>query len=120
MGLRSQRGEGRAGFLIALLIVGVAFFVGIKVLPVRVNAYNFRDVLREEARMGAIRNSDSIVKERIMDRALDLEIPLRPEDLSVIRTRAKMIITAKYEQPIDLKVTTYVYKFNAKEEAPLF
>ena len=27
MSLRNQRGEGRAGFLIALLIVGVAFFV---------------------------------------------------------------------------------------------
>jgi hypothetical protein len=106
--------------MIALLIVGVAFFAGIKVVPVRVNAYNFRDVLREEARMGAVRNSDSVVKERIMDRALDLEIPLRPENLTVTRTRAKMIITAKYEQPIDLKVTTYVYRFNAKEEAPLF
>jgi hypothetical protein len=31
-----------------------------------------------------------------------------------------MIITARYEQPIDLKVTTYVYEFNAKERAPLF
>lgn len=120
MKLGNQRGEGRAGFLIALLIVGVAAFVGIKVIPVRINAYNFRDVLREEARMGAVRNSDAVVKERIMDRALDLEIPILPEDLSVTRTKAKMIISAKYEQPIDLKLTTYMYKFNAKEEAPLF
>ena len=31
-----------------------------------------------------------------------------------------MIITATYEHPIDLKVTTYVYKFDETEKAPLF
>ena len=31
-----------------------------------------------------------------------------------------MIITAKYEQTIDLKFTKYVFKFDQKERAPLF
>jgi hypothetical protein len=31
-----------------------------------------------------------------------------------------MVITASYEQPIDLKVTVYNYRFYQKEKAPLF
>jgi hypothetical protein len=31
-----------------------------------------------------------------------------------------MVISATYEQPIDLKITTYVYKFAETEKAPLF
>ena len=57
---------------------------------------------------------------RILQKAAELEIPLKKQDLNVSRTESTMIITASYEQPIDLKVTTYVYRFSATEKAPLF
>lgn len=117
---RGERGEGRLGFVITLIVVGVAIFLGIKVIPVRISAYEFRDVLREEARYGAVRNDDSQVTERIWTKAQELEIPLEKKNLKVKRTPGQMIITAHYEQPIDLKLTTYVYKFDATEKAPLF
>ena len=116
----SERGEGRVGLLIALLVVAVAAFVGIKIIPVRIDAYEFRDVLREEARYGAVRNNDKAVAERIMNKARELEIPLNAKNLVVSRTHSEMVITATYEQVIDLKVKTWVYRFNAKERAPLF
>jgi len=101
-------------------IVGVLIFTGLKIIPVKIAAYEFRDVIREECRYAAVRNDDAKVAKRIMDRAKDLEIPLNPKNLSLTRTTAEMIIKASYEQPIDLKVTTYIYKFDAKERAPLF
>jgi hypothetical protein len=55
-----------------------------------------------------------------MARAKEMDIPLNPKNLTLTRTTGEMIITAKYEQPIDLKVTTYVYQFDAREKAPLF
>jgi hypothetical protein len=116
----SERGEGRVGFLITLIVAAVLIFVGAKIIPVRVTAYEFRDVLREEARYGAVRNSDDMVAKRILDKAAELEIPLKKSNLRVQRTRSQMVISAEYEQPIDLKVTTYVYRFNATEKAPLF
>jgi len=117
---RKQRGEGRIGFLISLIVVGVAVFVGMKVIPVRVTAYEFRDTLREEARYAAVRDDDAKVVTRILQKAEELEIPLQKKNLEVKRTTGEMIIRASYEQPIDLKVTTYVYKFRAEERAPLF
>jgi len=119
-GWSNEKGEGRIGLMITLIIVAVSIFLGVKVIPVRIAAYEFRDVLREEARYGAVRNSDDLVTKRILEKAAELEIPLKKQDLKVSRTPGQMVITASYEQPIDLKVTTYVYKFKETEKAPLF
>jgi hypothetical protein len=116
----NQKGEGRVGFIIAVFVVGLAIFLGVKVIPVRIAAYEFRDVLREEARYGAVRNDDASVAKKILAKAHELEVPLKASDLSVRRTTGEMIINATYEQPIDLKLTTYVYRFKAEERAPLF
>lgn len=116
----SERGEGRIGLLISLIVVAVAIFLGAKIIPVRITAYEFRDVLREEARYGAVRLTDEAVSKRILDKASELEIPLLKKNLSVHRTPSQMVISATYEQPIDLKLTTYVYRFDATEKAPLF
>ena len=115
-----QRGSGRVGFLVTLTLLLCAIFVGFKVIPVRITAYNFRDVLRQEARWGAVRKSDASVAKRILEQADDLEIPLERKNLLVRRTKSKIIITVEYEQPIDLALGTYMYKFRAKEQAPLF
>ena len=106
--------------MVAVIVVGVAIFLGMKIIPVRISAYEFRDTLREEARYAAVRNSDKAVAKRILDKAEELEIPLKAKDLRLKRTQSEMIITASYEQPVDLKVTTYVYRFDATERAPLF
>jgi hypothetical protein len=115
-----QRGEGRIGLAIAVVIVGTAAFLGLKIIPVRVAAYEFRDILREEARYGAVRDSDKEVFDRIMTRAGEMNIPLDKKNLKVARATRDITITATYEQPIDLKVTTYTFRFSHREQAPLF
>jgi hypothetical protein len=116
----AQRGSGRIGLLIALIVVGVAAFLGLKIIPVRITAYEFLDVLREEARMAAVRKGDSAISARIIKRAHEMDVPLDARNLQVQRTGGEMIIRASYEQPIDLKVTTYVYRFKGEGRAPLF
>jgi len=120
MDLANQSGKGRLGFLLSLAIVFVICFLAVKIIPVRITAYNFRDVLREETRMAAVRKSDAVLAKRIMDEAEDLGIPLERGNLVIKRTKRRMTLSARYEHPIDLKLTTYVYKFRATEEAPLF
>ena len=117
---RRQAGKGRLGFVVTLVVVVGVIYAAVKVIPVRIAAYEFHDTLREQARYGATRASDRQVVEDIIAKAEELEIPLRKEHLNVKRTKNEIVITASYEQPIDLKVTTYVYKFDATEKAPLF
>src|SRR5262245_39091927 len=81
--MRAQRGEGKVGFLIALAMVGVAVFLGLKIIPVRVAAYEFHDTLREECRMAAVHEHDADVAKRIMEKAQALEIPLERKNLTL-------------------------------------
>jgi hypothetical protein len=120
MSRSGEQGNGRLSFLVTVAIVGIVAFVAVKIVPVRIDAYSFRDTLREEARLGAVRKSNEAVFERIMSRAMDLGIPLERKNLRVHRTDRKFVIQATYEQPVDLAVTTYHYRFYAREEAPLF
>ncbi len=120
MNLGNQRGEGRLGFLFSVAIFGVAIFVAVKVVPARMDAYNFRDTIREECRMGAVRKDDTVVFARIMDHAKKNGIPLSKKNLKIKRTKNRLQIVATYEKSIDLKVTTYVYKVKVDEDAPIF
>ena len=115
-----ERGEGRIGLLIALGLLGSGIFLAVKIIPVRINAYEFRDFIQEECRFAATRNHDEEIYKRIFDKAQELKLPLDKKNLHMERTTREMIITAKYEQTIDLKVTKYVFKFDHEERAPLF
>ncbi len=115
-----ERGNGRAGFFFTLCLFLAGFFILYKVVPVRVDGYQFREVMRKEARNAVVHRNDSVVVERLLDEARSMDIPLRAGDLKISRTTVEVSISARYEKPIDLKVGTYVYKFNETQKAPLF
>ena len=115
-----ERGEGRASFLITLGIFLVGVFLAIKVVPVRIDGYQFQEVLREEVRNAAAHQNDKRVAERIMDKAKAMDIPLERSNLKISRSVAEVVITATYQKSIDLKVTTYTYKFKGRQAAPRF
>jgi len=116
----NQRGEGRLGLIITLVIIAIAIFVGVKFIPAKITAYEFGDFIEQECRFAATRRDDAQIVVRIMDKAEEMDVPLKKKNLIVRRTKGEMIIKASYEQPLDLKVTTYIYKFDREERAPLF
>ena len=120
MGRSGERGEGRVGLLFAAAILAAGIFLGVKIIPVRIAAYEFQDYVVEECRFAAVRRSDDVVKGRILKKAKELGIPLKQKDLSLRRVGGEMVIKASYQKPIDLKVYTFVYKFDIHERAPLF
>ena len=116
----AERGDGRIGFLLSLAVLGTAIFVGVKIIPVRINAYEFRDFIEEQCRFAATRSHDEEIYKSILDKAKELRLPLEKKNLHMERTMHEMVISASYEQTVDLKFTKYVYKFNQEEHAPLF
>ena len=116
----AERGEGRVGFIITLALFLVGVFLAIKIVPVRVDGYQFRDVLREEARYAAVHRNDEAVMERILDTAESMDIPLEKGNLKIRRSQVEIVISASYEKPVDLKFGTYTYRFDSEQKAPLF
>ena len=115
-----ERGEGRAGTLIAVAIIGFAIYMGIKYIPVMINTYTFRDSLEEEARYAAIRKGNEEVFIRVMDKAKDLDIPLDRSNLNVSRSRSVITISAKYTVPVETIFFTHQWEFEEEATAPLF
>ena len=118
----SERGEGRLGFIITLAVFLIGVFLAVKIVPVRVDGYQFRDVLRDEARYAAVHryDGDSALFQRIMDSAEAMDIPLELDNVRVRRTKVEVIISVSYEKPVDLAVATYIYRFETEQKAPLF
>jgi hypothetical protein len=117
----NQRGEGRAGFLFALSLFLVGLFLAVKIVPVRVDGYQFREVLREEARYAAVhQRNDAAVVQRIVEAAESMDIPVVKEDVKIRRSKIEVVVSASYEKPVDLKVGTYTYRFRSEQTAPLF
>ncbi len=115
-----ETGEGRTGFVVTLALFLLGIFLAIQIVPVRIDGYQFQEVLREEARNVAVHRNDEQVAARIMDKAKAMDIPLQRSNLRISRTGAEVIITATYHKPIDLRFTTYTYKFKGRQTAPLF
>jgi hypothetical protein len=116
----AEAGKGRAGFIVTLALFLTGVYVLAKIVPVRVDGYQFREVLREEARQLAVHRNDEAVVQRILDAAESMDIPLQKKNLSIRRTQVAVTLSASYEKPVDLKLTTYTYRFKDEQQAPLF
>lgn len=115
----SERGEGRIGVIVALALIGLVFFAGVKYVPVKVNAYEFHDFMKDQARFASNTTNDEIRK-RILEKASELGIPLDKKNLKIARSKQEISISARFEQTIDFKFKKYVYRFDEDERAPLF
>ena len=120
MDRKGQRGEGRLGLIVALAIVGTGVFLGVKIIPVKVSAYEFRDFVEQQCRTAALHRENKTLAKTIMEKAEELDLPLDRKNLKLRRTTSEMIIEAKFDKPIDLKVTTYNFHYEVKTAAPLF
>jgi len=118
---RTEAGEGRAGTLFALVVLGVAIYLGAKFVPIMINAYTFRDYLEEQAHFAALpHHDDEMVKNNILHRARELDLPVGAKDVMVERTSSRIDIRARYTVPVETPVYTYNWKWNESISEPMF
>ena len=114
-----QRGEGRIGLFIALILVAAAIFAGSKFVPVYVAAYDLKDLIRLETQAASLR-SDKQVVATILKKGQELKLPITEKNIEVIRTNAKFTLHVHFEKPLDMALFTYTFRFDEKQTAPLF
>jgi len=115
----AERGEGRAGFLIALVIGAMAVFAAVKFVPVYVSAYDLEDTIRRESTQSSLKTDEQITA-AILAKGAEKELPITKKDIAITRTHAKFKIKVAFDVPIDLALFTYNYHYEQSEEAPLF
>ncbi len=113
------RGDSKIGCVFWLLILGLAALIAWKMVPVKIGSAQFYDYMEEQAKFGLQSKTEGI-KRQILQKAKDLDLPVKPENLKVERTSNEIRIHCKYEIPIEFPGYTYIWKFDEKINRPLY
>jgi hypothetical protein len=99
--------------LIILGIIGAAAYVGVQVIPVYWNYYQFQDSIEEEARIQSYTGkSENDMRESVWKKAKQLELPLTtPEQIKVQRNGLIVAISTEYTVHIDIPVHPFDLNF---------
>jgi hypothetical protein len=109
----SEKGAGRIAAIIWTLILLSLIFVALKVTPVLVNNYQFRDGIENIARYAsAVRQDVGKVREAVMKEAAKDDVPITAEQLKVVGSGGNYQISADYSVTIDLKVYQWTLNFH--------
>lgn len=116
----SERGEGNLGCIIWALAVILVFYVGWKMVPVKMKNAELEDFMVDQAKFAGGRSPERI-KEAILYKARTLEIPLDPKRVSVERRGDHIYMKAEYTIPVQF-VGGYVYDWHFVHDVdrPLF
>lgn len=90
-------------------------FVGIKVVPIYVENYQFQDSIQAESRFaltGYPKKSPDDVRNDILKKAKELDLPVKPEDIRVSMTNGAVEISADYSYTFDLAVYQWTHDFH--------
>lgn len=107
-----ERGAISIKVLLALVLVGIAAFLVIKIAPVYVNERQVTFKVDDLANKSAVRNSkEDVIKKAIEAIQKDYDLPENSINL-VSREAGRVQISLSYQKDIDLLVTTYQWKVN--------
>jgi len=116
---RRQRGEGKIGCLIGLVVLLLAVMVAYKMVPVKVKAAEMRDTVQDEAKSASQHNDAYIVK-AILVKAQSLELPVVEKNIEVVRKGGEIRVDVDYTVPVEFPGFVYQWHFHHRAENPLF
>ncbi len=104
---RKQRGEGKVGCTISLLVVIILAAVAIKVIPVYYADNQIYDIVERKAEQGAGRNPEDMEKEiRIEIRGLGVPEALAPSAVKIRKimsgSEGRVVVNLRYTHKVDL------------------
>lgn len=114
-----ERGEGRMGCLVGLVLLCMAGLVAYRMIPIKVKTAELRDAVYDAAKSAGQLN-DKQIHGTIMAKAQQLELPVNEGDVVVKRTPNNIRVNVKYTVPVEFPGYTYNWNFNHKAENPLF
>lgn len=117
--LRNGRGDTKLGCVLWMILLAAVVVVLVKAAPVRIRAAQLQDFMEEQAKF-AQRTNPETLKKRIVNRAYELQIPLDPKNVKVVRGRGSIRMTADYTEPLDFYVYQRNWDFHLVVDEPIF
>ena len=115
----ATRGEGAFGMIIGLIILIAAIISGIRVLPLHIHGAEITDAMNEAANFGSLKSPEALQND-VFQKAQDVHVPLRKQDIKVDKGGGYVAISVSYTQTVDIFGYKYVYSFDKRVEKPTF
>jgi hypothetical protein len=114
-GLVNSEGKGILGCMTAIVLLGLAIFLGIKLGPIYYSNFTFEADLKTEVSRAGSRfiDNDSIVKD-VLDLAKKNEVHVTKEGIRIERFAGQVHITVQYSVPVDFAVLERDINFQIK------
>jgi hypothetical protein len=99
-----------------LLLLTAVLYVGAKVVPVYVDAFQFNDYIRQEVKFASAnrRTSDGL-RARIVEKAPEYGIAIGPKDVVIQRRGPVFTLVIDYIIPLDLRFYQREISFHISE-----
>ena len=118
---RNQRGEIRFGPLVIMVLIVVGMYLAYKLLPHKMAAYKFQDIVEEQVKFASGRSIEvENMRGTLMNRAKELELPLKPEDITINWTSSFISIKAHWAVDVEMIGYTKHWVFEASKSGPIF
>lgn len=114
---RKQYGGAKLNTIIAFVIIAALVVAGIRIVPVYITAYAYRDFIRTKARLADVnRQPVNVIQDEIYKKAQQLEIPVERSQISVEKVSGGVRIQSSFALPVDLVVMHRDFHFNFVED----
>ena len=114
-----ERGEGKLSFILWMVVLGLIAVAGWEAVPARVRIAKFEDFLISTAE-NAWRVPEAKLKERVLNKAAELELPITKDDVSVNVARGRIKILVEYTLPLELPFYTYEWHRTHDVDRPVY
>jgi hypothetical protein len=118
----AERGEGKLGGIIGLIVFGAILLAAWNVVPVYVANYTFDDKLDEFARMNRFQHRDDRIMELVMREASKQRIDtyLGRSGCNILTRETSRTIECEYSREVEiLPGWTHVFTFKPSADQPL-
>src|SRR5262245_12495680 len=95
-----ERGAANFTTYLSMLVFVLACYAGWKFIPVYINAYDFDGAIKTQAQYSGSMKPDETIYKELLQKAVDLKLPIKRENLKIERTQSQMTITASYIVPV--------------------
>ena len=112
-----ERGDGKIGLIIMILLLAAVIFVLVKVVPPRISAYEFKDFIENYARTESWQRNPDQIKKDLVEKAKLLDLNVSEKDITVNKGAATIQIHVVFDVPVDLKVYTHVMHYDFSQNA---
>ena len=104
-----------------VLVAAIVVFLGVKYVPVYVNAYQFDDAVRQVLKFSGTRaRSPQVMKTAIMSEAVEFGIPVTSDSVKVTRDGVILTVEISYKVPIDHQFYQHELSFDSRHTTETF